>query len=89
MYSMSGTAVKNQCTTQSCTSYSSLLLDTINRSVDPCQSFTRFVCDGWKQKPPLSVREIHIANVLGRVGAFRHHPSLWTGRRSKWFWRFY
>ncbi|KAH6930482.1 hypothetical protein HPB50_014076 [Hyalomma asiaticum] len=67
VYVMSGTAVKNQCTTQSCASYSSLLLYTINKSVDPCHSFTRFVCDGWTQKQPLSVEETHFVDVLDRL----------------------
>ncbi|KAH7946148.1 hypothetical protein HPB49_020628 [Dermacentor silvarum] len=67
IYWKSATAVKNQCTTQACVSYSSLLLASINQSVDPCESFTRFVCDGWKQKQSLSVRETHFVDVLDKV----------------------
>ncbi|XP_075548853.1 neprilysin-1-like isoform X2 [Dermacentor variabilis] len=67
IYWTSSSAAKNQCATQACVSYSSLLLFSINQSVDPCESFTRFVCDGWKQKQSLSVRETHFIDALDKL----------------------
>ncbi|KAL1438932.1 hypothetical protein MTO96_047663 [Rhipicephalus appendiculatus] len=45
------------CTTASCASFSKLLNDSVNASMNPCDSFGRFVCDGWRSKHTISVRE--------------------------------
>ncbi|KAH8039827.1 hypothetical protein HPB51_009083 [Rhipicephalus microplus] len=45
------------CTTASCSAFSKLLDDSVNVSMNPCDSFGRFVCDGWRSKHMISVRE--------------------------------
>ncbi|KAK8781793.1 hypothetical protein V5799_016867 [Amblyomma americanum] len=45
------------CTTLACEEYSKRLLNSINFSVNPCESFTHFVCDGWRRDHELSVNE--------------------------------
>ncbi|KAL1473555.1 hypothetical protein MTO96_021924 [Rhipicephalus appendiculatus] len=45
------------CRSESCRNYARLLADSVNTSLKPCESFTRFVCDGWRRRNQLSVRE--------------------------------
>ncbi|KAH9363689.1 hypothetical protein HPB48_002032 [Haemaphysalis longicornis] len=63
----SGWKLKNVCSTRACRSYSASLRASLNTSVDPCQSFSRFVCDGWRQQHRLSVREEHFLYLLDRL----------------------
>ncbi|KAH7936034.1 hypothetical protein HPB52_016779 [Rhipicephalus sanguineus] len=44
------------CRSESCLNYARLLADSVNTSLKPCESFTRFVCDGWRRRNRLSVR---------------------------------
>ncbi|KAK8756626.1 hypothetical protein V5799_000674 [Amblyomma americanum] len=67
MYWVKFVAVSNFCTTDACHAYSKNLLESINKSVDPCQSFTQFVCGGWEQKHLSSVRETHIFDILDNL----------------------
>ncbi|KAH9381120.1 hypothetical protein HPB48_010792 [Haemaphysalis longicornis] len=43
------------CRTSSCLRYSYELRQSLNESLDPCESFTSFVCDGWRRANSLSV----------------------------------
>ncbi|XP_065283384.1 neprilysin-like [Dermacentor albipictus] len=45
------------CTTHACREYAQRLLASLNSSVKPCHSFTRFVCDGWRRRQLLGVQE--------------------------------
>nr|XP_037279685.1 endothelin-converting enzyme 2-like [Rhipicephalus microplus] len=45
------------CTTHACREYAARLISSINSSVDPCHSFTRFVCDGWRRRQLFGVQE--------------------------------
>ncbi|XP_075526978.1 uncharacterized protein LOC142559236 [Dermacentor variabilis] len=55
------------CDTPACEAYSRLLLASINSSVKPCESFSRYVCDGWRSGHDLNVSEDTILAALGRV----------------------
>ncbi|XP_049525104.1 uncharacterized protein LOC125946350 [Dermacentor silvarum] len=55
------------CMNHVCREYARRLLDSLNRSVDPCHSFTRFVCDGWRQRQLLSVRELIFSAATERI----------------------
>ncbi|KAK8763208.1 hypothetical protein V5799_034182 [Amblyomma americanum] len=67
MYWIPTPSKNNVCTTHECLAYSRHLLQSINADVDPCESFTRFVCHGWEKKHLFSVRETHFANVVRKV----------------------
>ncbi|KAH9373317.1 hypothetical protein HPB48_018370 [Haemaphysalis longicornis] len=56
------------CPTYACRTYSERLRGSVNKSVNPCRSFTSFVCDGWRQHHQLSVWEEQFGgDVLGRL----------------------
>ncbi|XP_065305548.1 endothelin-converting enzyme 1-like [Dermacentor albipictus] len=55
------------CDTPACEAYSRLLLASINSSVKPCESFSRYVCDGWHSGHDLNVGEDTILAALDRV----------------------
>lgn len=58
----------NVCRTHSCIYYSGLLIDSLNRSSDPCQDFYRHVCDGWIAKEDSSVYgEKQLVGMMNRV----------------------
>ncbi|XP_077497814.1 endothelin-converting enzyme 1-like [Amblyomma americanum] len=59
----------NTCKTHACLAYSTRLLASINESVDPCQSFTHFVCDGWRQKNRHTVWNDQFISLLDKVTA--------------------
>ncbi|XP_064457058.1 neprilysin-1-like [Ornithodoros turicata] len=46
---------RQACNTAVCQQYSNLMQYTINTSVDPCDNFYRYTCDGWNSKQPLPV----------------------------------
>ncbi|KAH9376727.1 hypothetical protein HPB48_010977 [Haemaphysalis longicornis] len=52
------------CTTLNCQAFAQLLRSSINESVAPCDSFGRFVCDGWRTEHHYSVREQFYRNAL-------------------------
>ncbi|XP_070390278.1 neprilysin-1-like [Dermacentor albipictus] len=45
------------CTTAPCDSFAKLLDASVNGSMNPCDSFGRYVCDGWRSKHSVSLRE--------------------------------
>ncbi|XP_072141297.1 endothelin-converting enzyme-like 1 [Dermacentor andersoni] len=45
------------CRTKPCLDYARLLADSVNKSVNPCAGFTRFVCSGWRRRNQLSVHD--------------------------------
>ncbi|XP_075528847.1 neprilysin-1-like isoform X2 [Dermacentor variabilis] len=55
------------CNTPACEAYSSLLLASINSSVEPCESFSRYVCDGWSSSHDLTVSEDSIQAALDQI----------------------
>ncbi|KAH9374274.1 hypothetical protein HPB48_005594 [Haemaphysalis longicornis] len=55
------------CRSDQCNDYALLLTSSINASVSPCESFTRFVCSGWERRNELSVREHFYSLGLERV----------------------
>lgn len=57
------------CSTLECRRYAQLLLSSVNESVKPCQSFTRFVCDGWERNNTFSVQETMFIRVLEKTTA--------------------
>ncbi|XP_070381862.1 uncharacterized protein [Dermacentor albipictus] len=50
-------SVAASCRTETCNNYARRLVDSVNTTLKPCESFTRFVCDGWRRRNQLSVRE--------------------------------
>ncbi|XP_075743780.1 neprilysin-1 [Rhipicephalus microplus] len=53
------------CSSNACTAFAKLLKSSMNSSsVNPCHSFGRFVCDGWKLSSALSVRALYYRNAL-------------------------
>ncbi|KAH9373347.1 hypothetical protein HPB48_018400 [Haemaphysalis longicornis] len=58
----------NVCQTYACRNYAGRLLASINKWVNPCHSFTHFVCDGWQKNHKLSVWEMQFGHdVLNRL----------------------
>ncbi|KAH7955224.1 hypothetical protein HPB49_025619 [Dermacentor silvarum] len=57
------------CMTHACRAYSDRLLASINRSVDPCVHFTRFVCDGWQEHHNLDVWERRFQRFTNQLDA--------------------
>ncbi|KAH9367053.1 hypothetical protein HPB48_009093 [Haemaphysalis longicornis] len=69
----------NACTTLGCGEYAKRLHATVNRSANPCQSFTRFVCSGWNHNNPWSVREDYFRLALSRLNRTLHKVK-WPSR---------
>ncbi|KAH6942879.1 hypothetical protein HPB50_011412 [Hyalomma asiaticum] len=61
------------CASPACRTYSNDVLASINTSVDPCRSFTHFVCDGWERDNVFSVRQRQFAEVVPSL-----HDSAFT-----------
>ncbi|XP_077497807.1 endothelin-converting enzyme 1-like [Amblyomma americanum] len=59
----------NTCKTHACLAYPTRLLASINESVDSCQSFTHFVCDGWRHKNRHTVWNDQFISLLDKVSA--------------------
>lgn len=57
------------CSTLECSKYAQLLLSSVNESVKPCQSFTRFVCGGWERNNTFSVQEAMFIRSLEKTTA--------------------
>ncbi|KAH6936596.1 hypothetical protein HPB50_019781 [Hyalomma asiaticum] len=57
------------CLTHACRAYSERLFTSINRSVNPCAHFTRFVCDGWQRRQNLDVWEDRFLLFMNRLHA--------------------
>ncbi|KAH6930870.1 hypothetical protein HPB50_020074 [Hyalomma asiaticum] len=55
------------CTTHACREYALRLTASLNWSVDPCHSFTRFVCDGWRQRQLFGVHEESFGAASDRI----------------------
>ncbi|KAL3224612.1 hypothetical protein MRX96_026411 [Rhipicephalus microplus] len=57
----------NACRTHECREYSRRLATSLNTSVSPCDSFTNFVCDGWRRENMLSVHDDLVWETLDRI----------------------
>ncbi|KAL3255630.1 hypothetical protein MRX96_054127 [Rhipicephalus microplus] len=55
------------CATHACREYALRLIASINWSVDPCHSFTRFVCDGWRHRQLFGVQEEAFGAASDRI----------------------
>ncbi|XP_065309793.2 endothelin-converting enzyme 2-like [Dermacentor albipictus] len=55
------------CKTPACAQLSKRLLESINRSANPCDSFDGYVCDGWRSGHDISVHEDAFQSILGRL----------------------
>ncbi|KAH7935247.1 hypothetical protein HPB52_004946 [Rhipicephalus sanguineus] len=55
------------CRTEPCRQYARRLVASMNPSLNPCEGFTRFVCDGWRRRNRLSVREEAFLSELRRM----------------------
>ncbi|XP_050025420.2 neprilysin-1-like [Dermacentor andersoni] len=59
-----GSKPAHYCSTNACAAFAKLLKSSINSSVNPCDSFGRFVCDGWKRSSALSLRALYYKIAL-------------------------
>ncbi|KAK8763938.1 hypothetical protein V5799_033453 [Amblyomma americanum] len=79
LFSKGAQPTADKCATAVCREYTSLLASSINASVSPCHSFTRFVCGGWERSQVLSVREMLYQraqdHMTRRVKTIRVPPS--------------
>ncbi|XP_075741953.1 neprilysin-like [Rhipicephalus microplus] len=57
------------CATHACLAYSRQILASLNESVNPCKSFTRFVCDGWRKVHRSDEWDLQFSHVLDRLTA--------------------
>ncbi|KAH7956902.1 hypothetical protein HPB52_013502 [Rhipicephalus sanguineus] len=55
------------CRSLECLEYAKLLTSSIDTTVSPCNSFTRFVCGNWERNNELSVRETLYVRALDRM----------------------
>ncbi|XP_075527026.1 uncharacterized protein LOC142559295 [Dermacentor variabilis] len=55
------------CRTKPCLEYARLLADSVNKSVNPCAGFTRFVCSGWRRRNHLSVHNEWMMSDMSRL----------------------
>ncbi|KAH6934152.1 hypothetical protein HPB50_021051 [Hyalomma asiaticum] len=55
------------CRSLECREYAKLLASSIDTTVSPCNSFTRFVCGKWERNNELSVRETLYERALDRM----------------------
>ncbi|KAH7986178.1 hypothetical protein HPB51_026701 [Rhipicephalus microplus] len=62
------------CRSYSCARFARNLRESMNRSFNPCYSFTRFVCDGWQQHHAHSVRTEIFMSALERLSDSRATP---------------
>ncbi|XP_065299466.2 endothelin-converting enzyme 1-like isoform X2 [Dermacentor albipictus] len=63
------------CRSHSCMQYAERLLQSMNTSADPCDSFTRFVCSGWTEHNVLSVHLSMLDSALSRLSRFARSAS--------------
>ncbi|XP_065284028.1 neprilysin-like isoform X1 [Dermacentor albipictus] len=61
--------LSSACETHACLAYSRRLRSSINESANPCNSFTRFVCDGWRKEHRGTVWEEQFRYVLDKLTA--------------------
>nr|XP_054930132.1 neprilysin-like [Dermacentor andersoni] len=59
--------LSSACETHACLAYSRRLRSSINESANPCKSFTRFVCDGWRREHSDTVWEEQFRYVLDKL----------------------
>nr|XP_054929006.1 endothelin-converting enzyme 2-like [Dermacentor andersoni] len=62
-----GTPAVRVCHTHECHEYGRRLGSSLNQSVRPCDSFTQFVCDGWRRENEFSTYELLVAQGLESV----------------------
>ncbi|XP_049527537.1 uncharacterized protein LOC125947187 [Dermacentor silvarum] len=61
------TPIVRVCHTHECHEYGRRLSSSLNESVRPCDSFTQFVCDGWRRENELGTYELLVAQGLESV----------------------
>ncbi|KAH9372895.1 hypothetical protein HPB48_001746 [Haemaphysalis longicornis] len=61
------------CTTVPCQEFANLINASLNLSQDPCNSFQRFTCDGWRHSHHHSVRRVILNRALDRMAS-----QLWS-----------
>ncbi|KAH7952470.1 hypothetical protein HPB52_023627 [Rhipicephalus sanguineus] len=57
----------NACKSHECREYGRRLAASLNTSVSPCDSFTNFVCDGWRRDNMLSVHDDLVWETIDRI----------------------
>ncbi|KAK8775283.1 hypothetical protein V5799_031376 [Amblyomma americanum] len=62
--------VSNVCISHACRAYANGLLLSVNKSVNPCQDFTRFVCDRWQREHFLDVWEDRFGRILTKLDPY-------------------
>ncbi|KAH6936292.1 hypothetical protein HPB50_015222 [Hyalomma asiaticum] len=62
-------SLSSACSTHACLAYSKRIQSSLNESVNPCESFTRFVCDGWRKEHRSDVWSLQFLQVLERLTA--------------------
>ncbi|KAL1475073.1 hypothetical protein MTO96_037549 [Rhipicephalus appendiculatus] len=55
------------CKTLACAQFAKRLVNSINRTASPCDSFDHYVCDGWRAAHYLSVHEDNFQSILSRL----------------------
>lgn len=55
---LSEASTRKVCHSQVCREVAKSIAKSLNRSVDPCKNFYRFVCDGWKRRHPVRRNEV-------------------------------
>ncbi|KAH9372896.1 hypothetical protein HPB48_001747 [Haemaphysalis longicornis] len=63
----------NVCTAVPCQEFANLINASLNLSQDPCNSFQRFTCDGWRHSHHHSVRRVILNRALDRMAS-----QLWS-----------
>ncbi|KAK8775990.1 hypothetical protein V5799_030664 [Amblyomma americanum] len=66
-YVVQSTFKRQVCTTAACESFAKLLGESVNASANPCDSFGRYVCDGWRTGNAVSVQEVIYQTALEAI----------------------
>ncbi|KAK8762645.1 hypothetical protein V5799_026089 [Amblyomma americanum] len=66
-YVVQSTFKRQVCTTAACESFAKLLGESVNASANPCDSFGRYVCDGWRIGNVVSVQEVIYQTALEAI----------------------
>ncbi|XP_050040404.1 neprilysin-1-like [Dermacentor andersoni] len=67
-YASSKRYANQPCMTPTCVEFAKSLQASMNASVQPCENFGRFVCDGWRSRHALTVREMAFVEALEDIG---------------------
>ncbi|XP_064468992.1 endothelin-converting enzyme 2-like isoform X2 [Ornithodoros turicata] len=55
------------CRTPGCIEFGKLLFETVNSSLNPCDNFYKYVCNGWDSKHEDSVKTLHRAEFISSL----------------------